>query len=158
MRFDKALSMPSLPEEGSVAVVDTSFLVALHFEGDRFHRAAVGTELAGDRFLIPLEIWTEYADVVIRLAPPSQVSDLLASTASGPFGVQPVFRPEEYPWLARRAVHARATLARSRRKPLSFFDVVVCAAAERFREPILTFDDGITDAIRAKLFPGARLA
>lgn len=141
-----------------MAIVDTSFLVALHFEGDRFHRQALKHRLIGDRFLVPSEIWAEYTDVVLRLAPPSRVRDVLASTLEGPFHVQSVLRPEDYALVADRAVPARAWAVRTSRRPLSLFDLVVCLVAERFREPVLTFDEGMAFAIRAQLFPGARMA
>lgn len=141
-----------------MAIVDTSFLVALHFDGDGFHQQAIKHRLVGDRFLVPSEIWAEYADVVLRLAVPSRVRDVLRSTLEGPFDVQSILRAKDYALVAERAVGARTWAARMSRRPLSVFDLVVCFVAERFREPVLTFDEGMAAAIRAKLFPGARLA
>lgn len=140
-----------------MVVVDTSFLVALHFEGDRFHRAALEVPLGGDRFLVPREIWTEFADVAMRLAPRG-AERILTSAQEGPFDIQAVLDADEYAGLIARSHAAQAAARRAGRRPLSLFDLVVCSVAQRFREEILTFDNGIVEAVRTRAFPGARLA
>lgn len=148
----------SSSESGAIAIVDTSFLVALHNGDDRFHEAATNTPLHGDRFLIPWEIWIEFVDVLLRVLPLKTAAQVLASTLEGPFEVRAVLQPEEFPILAAKSEKLRQAVSRTAGKGLSIFDLVVCTVAGRFREAILTFDGGITAAVKARLFPGARIA
>lgn len=149
---------PSATEGANIVIVDTSFLVALQNRDDHFHEPARQVPLHGDRFLVPWEVWVEYADVLMRALPPDLVEQALASTLEGPFEIRHVLEPQDFPKLAGRSGKIQARMAGSRRKPMSFFDLVVCLVAERYRDAILTYDQGIMAAIRGQLFPGARLA
>lgn len=149
---------PSSQEGEGIVIVDSSFLVALVHESDYFHREAVRTLPKGDRLLIPGEVWVEFVDVMARLLPPEKLEEIGGSVLKGPFQVQPLMQAEGLMKLAARGKHLQSASRRRGRKPLSIFDLVVCGTAERFREGVLTFDEGIIEVVRAKLFPGARIA
>lgn len=141
-----------------MAVVDTSFLIALVDETDRFHDDAARTELVGPHLLVPGEVWIEFCQWVMRFVHGRPARDLLESLLSGPFDIR---APLDAQGLARAALAAethQARLAKAGHKPLSLFDVVVCETAMRQHESVLTFDQGILHAVRSNMFPGARLA
>lgn len=114
--------------------------------------------LHGDRFLIPREVWTEYANLVARLLPSRQAVNALTTILEGPFEIRWVLEPKELVAIVGMAQSVDQKIARVRRRSLSLVDLVVCAVAARFREGILTFDEGIKEAVRLRCFPGARLA
>lgn len=132
--------------------------MALQNRADRFHKVAREFPLHGDRFLIPWEVWVEYVEVLMRVLPANPVEQALSSTLAGPFEVRKILDARDFLGIAERAQRIRAHSALSGGKPMSIFDVVVCSIAERYREAILTFDQGIVEAVRSKLFPGARIA
>lgn len=112
----------------------------------------------GDRLLVPWEVWVEFLDVMARVLPADRLRDVGASVLRGPFQVQRVLSEKDLLELAARCRTLQSRPLRPGRRPLSLVDVVVCGVAERFREEIFTFDEGIVEAVRAKLFPGARIA
>lgn len=146
-------------EEGSrITIVDTSFLVALQDEDDRFHGEALGTSLTGDRFLIPPEVWAEHMQVLLRRFAPPDVGAFMRNLLEGPFIVEPGVASADTVALVGKAGEVFAWCREQGRPPLTIFDLIVCWTAQRFREAILSFDDGIREAVRARLFPGARIA
>lgn len=138
-----------------MAVTDTSFLVALVDEDDKFHKQALAKLPAGERLFVPWEIWIEFSQWVMRYAPERSRADILESVSTGPFQVRPIVDLEASKRLvgAGDAIHVR--LARKGFATLTLFDLVVCWASQRLHERIFTFDLGIEYAVRAKLFPGA---
>lgn len=140
-----------------MAIVDTSFLVALTDRRDRFHEEARATPLVGDRFLVPFEVWVEYAQTILRRLEPPLAESVLRDILAGPFIVQKVTEPEDHADFVSVAGPAQARLRAGGRRPLSFIDLVVCQLAKRYHESILTFDEGIKFAVQSRLFPGARL-
>ncbi len=90
--------------------------------------------------------------------PSAEAARSLASVLEGPFDVQKVLTAEEIRDLVDRSHGVQERLRRRGAKPVSLFDLVVLTLAARYREGILTFDEGMLAAIRGKMFPGARVA
>ena len=140
-----------------MAIVDTSFLIALQDEDDHFHRRAKETPLIGDRFLVPWEIWIECCQTLMRMVPGRQAAAAVSSVLHGPFHVDKVLSAEEIAALVARSEAVQRVLKRLGHRPLSLFDLIVCAVAQRYRESILTFHEGMIAAVQHRLFPGARI-
>ncbi|HLE46710.1 MAG TPA: PIN domain-containing protein [Candidatus Thermoplasmatota archaeon] len=138
-----------------MAVIDTSFLIALNDINDRFHEEAAGAPLFQEAAFLPAEIWMEYC-LVLTVRPRHQAS-VLENTLRGPFVVRPVLEPSELASLAASVPAFGHKMKRLGFKPLTLFDLVVCTVAQRLRESIRTFDEGMKAAVRARMFPGARL-
>lgn len=138
-------------------IADTSFLVALHSPGDKHHATARKVNLYRDRILIPSPIWYEFCQTVGLRLPAETAKRVLANATDGPFAMEDVLTPDQAAALATRLRPIAETLARQEHRPLSLFDAVVCQISAQYREPILTYDDGIVAAVRSNLFPGARL-
>lgn len=138
-----------------MAVLDTSFLAALMDCDDRFHKEAKAIPLHGDRLVVPWEIWLEFAQLMLRSTPEAQ--RVLESVRDGPFDIQQLISSADLQTLVALEPRVRRELARRDLRPLSLFDLIVCLIAQRHRDRILTFDQGIVEAIRLRLFPGARI-
>lgn len=141
-----------------MAVVDTSFLIALHRTSDRFSAAArEHPRLYAGGIVLP-EIWTEFLTVISRFYSGAEVRQVVASALEGPFRVAPLLSAAQSGDLAAQLRSANEKLAQKEIKPLSFFGFLVCTVARQRRDEILTFDDGMIAAVKAKMFPGARIA
>jgi predicted nucleic acid-binding protein len=141
-----------------VAVADTSFLVALGKDDDRFHEAARSHPKAYQGADIPAEIWFEFLWVASRVLNGRRLREIAANLLEGPYRVQPSLKPQDVAEIASEHADVNDRLARLKLGALSLYDHVVCVVAARRKDEILTFDDGIVAAVRAKLFPGARIA
>lgn len=141
-----------------MALVDTSFLLALQVTHDRFHQDALATPLYGDRFLIPWEIWTEYCHYVALHFDAPVAGKMARSILDGPFQVENALDSSAACDVLAHAGPVQAKVKALGFRPLTFFDLVVGSLAARFKESVLTFDEGIKAAIRARAFPGARLS
>lgn len=140
-----------------MAVADTSFLVALGKDDDRFHDAALSHPKAYQGVDVPAEIWFEFLWVASRVLNSRRLREIASNLLDGPYRVQPSLKPEDAAGIACDHADVNERLARLKLGPLSLYDHVVCVVAARRKDEILTFDEGIIAAIRAKLFPGARI-
>ena len=102
-----------------MAIVDTSFLIALQDEDDHFHRRAKETPLIGDRFLVPWEIWIECCQTLMRMVPGRQAAAAVSSVLHGPFHVDKVLSAEEIAAMYREidAENQTRSGGRNRRRP-----------------------------------------
>jgi predicted nucleic acid-binding protein len=142
-----------------VTVIDTSFLLALIDKADRWHNEAAGRPLHGDRLLIPWEIWIEFCNVLATRLASTDAREVMEAIASGPFDIRHVLTVEDTVEILNDLEDVRKRMEGDRiPSVLTFFDLVVCRLAQRFKEGILTFDQGIVRAVKASLFPGARIA
>lgn len=139
----------------TLAVIDTSFLIALNDANDRFHAEARSAPLLQEAALLPAEIWTEYC-WVLSMRPRHQAA-ILENTLEGPFVVRPVLEAQELASLSAAVPLFAEKMKRLGYKPLTLFDLVVCTVAQRLRDSIRTFDEGMKAAVRARMFPGARI-
>jgi predicted nucleic acid-binding protein len=140
-----------------LAVIDTSFLIALQDAADRFHDDAAAAPLLQEAALIPAEIWTEYCWFLSRRSGP-HVAAAVENLLRGPFIVRPLLEAQDLASLAASVEGLARKMQTLGHRPLSLFDVVVCTVAQRLRDSVRTFDEGIKAAIRARFFPGARIA
>ncbi|MBI2077901.1 MAG: PIN domain-containing protein [Euryarchaeota archaeon] len=140
-----------------MVLADTSFLVALQDEDSQSHEAAVHHPALRDGIQIPAEIWLEYCYLLARSTTKAR-TELLSHLLSGPFHVRKGLDPEDIAALAARSVDVQRRIQAAGKKPLSFFDLLLCLIAQRLGESVLTFDGAMVDAVRAKFFPGARIA
>lgn len=138
-----------------MAILDTSFLAALMDRDDRFHPEAKKTPLHGDQLLIPWEVWLEFVQLMLRSAREAQ--PVLESIQEGPFDIQRLLSPTDLQSIVALEPRIRRELANHGHRPLTVFDLIVCFLAQRHRDRILTFDRGIIEAVRLRLFPGARI-
>lgn len=141
-----------------MAVVDTSFLIALVKADDHFHQDADLTRLRTEHLLVPWEVWVEFCEVIQRFADARRARAVLDSVLAGPFEIRRLLEAEELAEMVASAEPLQTRLARAGRKPLSLFDLVVCRVAQRLKESILTFDSSIMLAVQSKWLPGTRLA
>lgn len=139
-----------------MAVVDTSFLVALHDRRDLFHQEAQRTPLSGQRLLVPCEVWQEFSQVTMRTWPPEEAKKRLADARAGPFDIRHATSPDDLPHWVGAARPVQQHLEKLGRKPMTLVDFVVCRLAQRLREAVLTFDEGMGEALANHVFPGAR--
>ena len=141
-----------------MTIVDTSFLIALQDADDHFHAEAKETPLYGDALLIPWEIWVEYSQALLRRLPARIAEVQMSNILSGPFQIRAFLSAPDLVEIARRHPAIQERIRKMGRKPLSLFDLAVLFVAAQRRDSILTFDEGIRAAVRAKMFPGARIA
>jgi predicted nucleic acid-binding protein len=140
-----------------LVVIDTSFLIALQDTGDLFHEDAVAAPILQEAALLPAEIWTEYCWFLSRRSGP-HVAAAVENLLKGPFIVRPFLEAHELASLAASVEGFARRMKSLGHRPLSLFDIVVCTVAQRLRDSVRTFDEGIKAAIRARFFPGARIA
>lgn len=139
-------------------VVDTSFLIALVKEDDRFHREIDVNSLRGEHLLVPWEIWVEFCEVIRRFARGPDVARVLESIRAGPFEIRAMVTEEELAEIVASSAVVQSRIAKAGFRPLSIFDLVVGHVAKRMKDSILTFDKGIEFCVRSGIWRGARLA
>ena len=130
----------------------------MHVQDDKFHSVVAGERLLGHRRIVLHEILLEFVTVMVRRMPSRKLKDLLGRLAEGPTEIRGGAGLTDVATWCARADEAYQSLRAIGHGPLSLQDLILLGTSQRLREPILTFDEGIIAAVKARLFPGALLA